>query len=181
MDLRESLAEILLWVLRFGLERSWLDRASNQWIAAQREMLERFAANRVEIERVFGRPAGRLVAVHAELSHRHHGGRYVSALDFASGLRLVYKPRSVEIEAWYGTLVEQMNAASAPVRLSAPRILNCGDHGWVEFIEHRACQGRDELRQFYRNAGGLLCLLHLLQASDIHYDNLVARGAEPVI
>ncbi|GGG93230.1 type 2 lanthipeptide synthetase LanM [Silvibacterium dinghuense] len=180
-DLRESLAATLLWMLRFGLGALWLDRASGCWIESQRELFTRLAEDSDAIHRTFGRPARRLVGIHGELSHRHHGGRSVASLEFASGLRLIYKPRGMALEGWFSSLLDEFDEEQAPIRFRAARVLDRGHYGWAKRMAHRACHGEEELRHFYRRSGGLLCLLHLLQATDVHYENLIACGPDPVL
>jgi lantibiotic modifying enzyme len=55
-----------------------------------------------------------------------------------------------------------------------------GDYGFVEFIEHRACSAA-RLAEFYRNAGRLLALLHVLAATDCHRENLITAGDQLVL
>ena len=43
-------------------------------------------------------------------------------------------------------------------------------------MEHRLCRGEDELKLFYRNAGRLTAVLHLLGCTDCHHENLIACG-----
>jgi hypothetical protein len=65
--------------------------------------------------------------------------------------------------------------------LHNPRVLCREGYGWQEFVAHRRCQSLEELREYYRNAGSLLCLLHLVRATDAHFQNVIASGASPVL
>ncbi|WP_413252681.1 type 2 lanthipeptide synthetase LanM family protein [Streptomyces anulatus] len=56
-----------------------------------------------------------------------------------------------------------------------------GDYGWAEFVEERPCSTAAETRQFYRRQGALLALLHTLDGTDLHHENLIACGPHPVL
>jgi type 2 lantibiotic biosynthesis protein LanM len=59
-------------------------------------------------------------------------------------------------------------------------VLDCGDHGWVEFVEHRPCENREEVCSFYRRAGALVAVIYALEGTDYHNENLIAHGEFPV-
>jgi hypothetical protein len=44
----------------------------------------------------------------------------------------------------------------------------------MEYVEHQICKDDRELCRFYRNAGRLSAVLHLLGCSDCHHENLIA-------
>ncbi len=56
-----------------------------------------------------------------------------------------------------------------------------GDYGWAEFVAERPCASGAETRQFYRRQGALLALLHALDGTDLHHENLIACGPHPVL
>jgi type 2 lantibiotic biosynthesis protein LanM len=61
------------------------------------------------------------------------------------------------------------------------RVVDRGEHGWVEFVVARSCDSREELVRFYRRQGGYLSLLYALDATDFHTENLIAEGEHPVL
>jgi lantibiotic modifying enzyme len=180
MQMRQSVAESLAWMLPFRIPREHVQDSIDAWVGAQCEMLRRVAADRAEIEARFGLAARRILSLDLDLSDRHGGGRSVSALTFDSGLRLIYKPRDSGIEAWFADFQTRLNELGAPFPFRPLRVLPREGYGWMEFVAHRRCRDGDELRGFYRNAGALLCLLHLLRATDCHFENLIACGESPV-
>ncbi|MFE8006106.1 type 2 lanthipeptide synthetase LanM family protein [Streptomyces sp. NPDC057418] len=124
-----------------------------------------------------GGPTG--VEVGAGDSHR--GGRSVMLLRFGDGTRLVYKPRPLATHQHFNTLVEWFNSLPATPGLRAPRVLDRGAYGWVEFVEERPCDSVEETTLFYRRQGALLALLHTLDGTDLHHENLIACGPHPVL
>lgn len=123
----------------------------------------------------------RVVAIAPCRSDPHHGGETVSILEFAGGRLLVYKPRSLAMEDGFTKLLAQVNERGFPAPLRVVDLLQRGDYGWMEFVDAAPCETSAEVGEFYVRAGGLLCLLSVLQATDIHHENLIAAGAQPVI
>jgi len=181
-DQRRTLGRFLarLLLLRRGDEAA--GQAIENWAEAQREMLARLGADWAEIAAWGGESAGaeKVIRVEGGLSDRHDGGRSAAILTFESGWKVVYKPRAMEADGWYSRLLDWWNGTDAPLTFLNPRVVVREGYGWVEFVGHRRCGSQEELAGYYRNAGGLLCLLYLLRATDCHFQNLIACGEHPV-
>ncbi|WP_224367799.1 type 2 lanthipeptide synthetase LanM family protein [Hyalangium versicolor] len=153
------------------------------WLATCQEMLERLAADRELIRERLGQThePDRLSACNLGVGDAHKGGRAVAILGFASGLRVVYKPRSLAVDVHFHQLVEWLNARGATPPLRALSAIDRGTHGWVEFVEQRACTTREEVTRFYARLGGLLALTYALEATDVHFENIIAVGEDPCL
>lgn len=153
------------------------------WADATSEFARRLEADRPALERMFagGQAIGAAIDADAELSDPHGGGRTVVRVIFASGLTLVYKPRSLEPERAFSALIEWLNDGRIPLALKAPRVLDCGTHGWMEFVASEPCRDAAEVSRYYRRIGMLLSLAHILGAADLHRDNVIACGEFPVL
>jgi type 2 lantibiotic biosynthesis protein LanM len=153
------------------------------WVVNYLELLNRLCADWAEIVETFspGRDLGRLTEVAADAGDTHREGRSVSILVFESGLRLVYKPRSLSVDVHFKELLEWLNERGDHPPFRPVRVVNRDGYGWAEFIKAEECSSADELRLFYRRQGGLLALLYALQATDFHLENLIAAGAHPVL
>jgi type 2 lantibiotic biosynthesis protein LanM len=114
-------------------------------------------------------------------SDPHNGGEAVAILALSGGRLLVYKPRSLEMEEAFASLLEWASdlGFSAPFR--SIQLVAREGYGWMEHVAPTPCETQAEVEDFYRRAGGLLCLLSFLQATDIHHENLIARGDQPVL
>jgi type 2 lantibiotic biosynthesis protein LanM len=159
----------------------WL--AAEQWVANGVRMAERIVADHDLIARHFagGRPIGPACQIRPGAGDRHQGGQSVAIVGFDSGLALVYKPRSMAIDAHFVQLLEWLNAAGLSLPLRAPACLDRGGYGWAELITPRLCEDQDGVRRFYRRQGSLLGLLELLRANDVHAENLIAAGEHPIV
>lgn len=142
------------------------------WIAATSELVRRTDADF---------PHERVTAVEALLSDSHNGGRSVSILTFDSGTRLVYKPRSVTPEAAWFRLVTWMNDHGAPETLRQLNVIERDGYGWVEVIAAAPLRDVDEAARFYRRCGLLLAVTYAVGSSDMHFENLIAVGDQPVL
>ncbi|MGC5363625.1 type 2 lanthipeptide synthetase LanM family protein [Streptomyces sp. DT24] len=165
-------------VLARLLARTSLDAA-----AALAEMLDRLAADRALLAAgpLVGRVPGRLVSVDPAAGDSHHGGRTVMLLRFADGTGLVYKPRPLSAHRHFNELAEWFNTLPGTPDLRVLALLDRGTYGWVEFAEERPCPSADLVESFYRRQGALLALLHVLDGTDLHYENVIACGEHPVL
>lgn len=111
----------------------------------------------------------------------HCAGRTVAIVDGEDGARLVYKPRSLRVDASLKAFVATIaGVAGLATGAYVPDVLEGTDHGWCEFVRHRFAEAH-ELPLFYRSIGHWLALMRLLGGSDLHAENLIARGAQAVV
>lgn len=144
-------------------------------------LVNRLVADRDALFGLPGRPAGELRALALGAGDSHRGGHAVARLDFAEGT-VMYKPRSLQVDAALEALLEQLlPGAPANERIRVPRVLARAGYGWAEFVEHRYCEGDAELACFYRNLGHWLAVMRLVGGTDLHAENLVAQGPVPVV
>lgn len=150
--------------------------------AATAELAARFAADREDLAAglLDGRDPGPLTGVDLGLGDAHEGNRSVAVLHFADE-RLVYKPRPLGQHALLDGLVCWLNAKVPGLDLRTPRSLRREAYGWLEFVEHRWCRSVTETDAFYRRQGALLALLYAVDGADMHYENVIACGDQPVL
>lgn len=178
-DVRQRLA--VLFQLFPSLARLWAEVIAD-WVGQVHELATRLRKDRRAIASTFfsGRELGELRAVRAGISDPHRGGRETMVLQFEAGC-VVYKPRSGRSEAaWFGFL-RWANEQRFQPAFRELRILRRRTYCWMEYIEPAPCQTLAEARQYYRRAGGLLCVASLFDAVDLHCDNLIAARDQPVL
>ena len=101
--------------------------------------------------------------------------------EFASGFRIVYKPKSLSIDVHFQELLTWLNQKGCNPPLQTVIVVDRGDHGWVEFVARKTCNTRDELVRFYQRHGAYLALLYALNSNDFHLENLIAVGEQPIL
>ncbi|MBW1597617.1 type 2 lanthipeptide synthetase LanM family protein [Streptomyces sp. JJ38] len=157
-------------------------QATDQTTAAYAELLRRLTADRHALAaRLLPGEPSPLILVERGLGDRHRGGRSVSRLHFADGRSVVYKPRSLDLHVHFTALLRWFNGRVPQLGLRAPECLPGDGYGWMEFIEHTPCAEMAGFDVFYRRQGALLALLFAVNATDIHHENIVAAGDQPVL
>lgn len=111
-----------------------------------------------------------------------HAGKSVAKISFDNGISLIYKPRNAQVEAKFNELVEMVNANKSfdMLDLRYAKVCTQSHYAWVENIEYKKCSSIHEVKRYYVRAGQLLALLHILNAVDFHYENIIAEGEYPI-
>lgn len=160
-----------------------LATATDFWLDATCEFLLRLEADWLNIQQIFQESAelGQVVIIQPGLSECHNNGRSGIALTFASGLKLIYKPKALGLEEAYFQLLAWFNEQGAPLPFKTLKVINRSTYGWVEYVENLPCQDQEEARRYYQRAGMLVCLIYALEGNDCHCENLIACGEHPVL
>ncbi|HEV8493010.1 MAG TPA: type 2 lanthipeptide synthetase LanM, partial [Candidatus Angelobacter sp.] len=160
-----------------------LVRCAENWVDFSAEFLEHLAIDWEEIAKLFNQDAkcGRLAKAAAGAGDTHRLGRSVVIAEFADGLKLVYKPRSIAVDVHFQKFLQWVNAKGANPQLRTLKLLDREGYGWVEFVQTAGCQSREEVVRFYERQGAYLAILYILEATDFHFENLLACGEHPVL
>ncbi|MEH2323611.1 MAG: type 2 lanthipeptide synthetase LanM family protein [Nostoc sp.] len=152
------------------------------WFNVVEELLWRLAADFDEIQRTFQQETlGQVVDIEYGLSDFHNNHHTVIILTFASGFKLVYKPKDLAIDEAFLNLLSWFNQQENLLSFKCLKVLNRSNYGWAEFVQPSPCQDKQAIQRYYQRTGMLLGVLHLLRASDCHCENLIACGEYPVI
>jgi type 2 lantibiotic biosynthesis protein LanM len=158
-------------------------QACVQAVDALLELLGRFVADRDAIVGTLlgGVDPGPLRAVEVGRGDLHQHGRSVSMLRFASGATVMYKPRSQAMQGHFADIVRWLNTKVSWLESRVPGTVARPGYGWVELITPEPCGSVADVDRFYLRQGALLAVLYALDATDIHYENLIAAGDQPVL
>ncbi|HLV97313.1 MAG TPA: type 2 lanthipeptide synthetase LanM family protein [Ktedonobacterales bacterium] len=153
------------------------------WIEMLAEFLDRLAADREDIAARFnqGLDIGEVTEIQMGVSDRHHAGRSVLILRFASGLKLVYKPGDLTVAAGFSEVLAWLNQQADLCDLKELAVLDRAGYGWLAFIDYTPCADTSAAARFFRRMGMLTCLVYALGGNDFHYENLIAAGEYPVL
>jgi type 2 lantibiotic biosynthesis protein LanM len=155
----------------------------NNWVDFTLEFLGHLCADRDFIKSRFSSNGelGLLSDVTGGAGDSHRGGRAVMIARFDTGLQVVYKPRSLAIDAHFQDLLSWLNERGDHAPFRTLGLLDRESHGWMEFVPAKECASEEEVRRFYERQGGFLALLYVIEAVDFHYENLIASGEHPVL
>jgi type 2 lantibiotic biosynthesis protein LanM len=146
------------------------------------ELLQRFATDRqMLVGTVADAELGTLVRVRGGAGDAHQRGRSVKALEFSGGQRVIYKPRPLTLHTRFAEMVWWLNNRVPGLEIEAVPALVRPGYGWLRFVEHRPCADLTEVDLFYRRQGVLLALLYAVDGADVHFENLIACGGQPVL
>ena len=151
------------------------------WIETTKTFFERLGNDRAFLFSSFGIPLEMpLTSVALGLSDRHAGGFQAILAEFGS-TKVLYKPKDMSLESLLPSVNQWLEAENFPTRFRFPRSIDRGGYGWAEWISQQPCDSIEEVRQYYKKAGALLCLAQLLNAKDLLFENVIACASEPVL
>lgn len=154
-------------------------RLLDAWTNARAAFARDLAADLPALTAAFG-GLGAVAGVRFGSEETHRGGRTVALVRFERGT-LVYKPRSLAVDQCFDRLLGWFNASGGvPHPLRRIRLLDRGDRGWSEYAEPAPC-APERLPAFFWRMGALLALTHAVHGYDLHADNVIAAGADPVV
>jgi type 2 lantibiotic biosynthesis protein LanM len=158
-------------------------RTIDDWARFGLELLEHLASDAEPLQRTIanGASLGALIEFSMGAGDSHRGGRSVAIASFDTGIKLVYKPRSLCVDVHFQELLQWVNEHGDHPPFRIVRVLDRGDHGWMEFVAAKPCASREEVARFYVRQGGYLALLYALEATDVHFENMIAEGEHPVL
>lgn len=151
-----------------------------QWQRVNLEFVRHLCTDWPRLQEHFGLDSGARLTVASEAGDRHRKGRAVRVLEFSSGQKVVYKPRHLAVEVHFQELLAWLNGRGDHCPLRPQLILDCGDHGWVEYLGHADCEDEAAVSRFFERQGAYLALFYALKATDFHYGNIIACGEHPM-
>ncbi|MEU2506317.1 DUF4135 domain-containing protein [Streptomyces sp. NPDC007863] len=160
---------------------------------AYREFLTAFADDRPLLAEagLLGEPdgdadgdgAGRLLsAISPSGSDLHNDNRQVHILHLANGTRLVFKPRPLTADDFVRDVYRAVDPyLEHALARCVPRSLTVGSHGWQEFTVPAPMEEADQPGRYFYRIGALAVLFGAIGATDLHDENLLARGEHPCV
>ena len=165
----------------FTAERLF-EASISQWVSVVDEFLFRLDSDFQRIASTFfcDSPVGLVDRIETNTSDLHNKGHSVYLLYLQTGQKFVYKPKSLEIDERFYNLIIELNSLTQIIDLKAAKVISMNNYGWSEFISHDSCISHEAVKDFYKRSGCLLALFHILVATDIHEENIIASGAYPI-
>lgn len=119
---------------------------------------------------------GEPVKLSVSAGEPHNNGAKVCFLHLSTGQTIVYKPKPLEVDLLFFQFAQDVGFKDFYV----PWFVCRGEYGWMEFVSSEECTSIDDVERFYFQYGQYLSLMYILEASDLHYENWVAKGGCPV-
>ncbi|MFJ4866678.1 type 2 lanthipeptide synthetase LanM family protein [Streptomyces sp. NPDC088748] len=155
-----------------------LRRVSRNALESCVEMAQRFVLDRDALRSIFG--ALTLTDVETGLGDGHRGGRKVARFIFGA-TSVLYKPRPLDADAALAHLLDDLQPEAEDSWIRVPAVYTRSGYGWAEFVEHAYCTDSSEEADFYRAMGAWVAVMVLIRGTDLHFENVIACGAMPVV
>ncbi|MBF0120320.1 MAG: type 2 lantipeptide synthetase LanM [Desulfobacterales bacterium] len=178
------------------LEGGWKDQLINRpvwarllilviknWSDILADLVKRLNSDKEQIENVLnhGATVGKADKIDMYLSDRHNNGRTVMCITFENGLKVIYKPRSLKIDSAWKIFLVELKQKGLNTNILTPVLIDQEEYGWVEHIENRGLSTPYDASMYYLSCGMLLAIAYALGSNDLHKDNLIACGSQPVV
>ena len=125
-------------------------------------------------------PDCRLTRIKLGCGDPHQGGKTVSQLLFSDGRSVFYKPRDLTPAVHFAEFISFISTG-IDTCIKTPKIILRPNYAWEEGIQYKPCLNDQDVRDYYKRLGVLLVVLYSLEATDFHYENIIANGAFPVL
>lgn len=80
----------------------------------------------------------------------------------------------------YNEIIEYFNKKDDVLDMKIVKGIYEDDYSFEEFIPYEQCHNKVQLAHYYERFGQVMAILYLLNASDMHLENLIANGEYPV-
>ncbi len=148
------------------------------------EIISRYKADEAKITSSLnkGKSYGRICSIHYGAGDTHKGGKTVAIVTCENGT-VVYKPRSLDIENKFNNFINWLNKQenSGLLKLKYASVVDFGNYGWSEFITPQHCFDDNEVKNYYKRIGQLLAIFYMFGSTDLHSENIIAKGEYPFI
>ncbi|PTX62729.1 type 2 lantibiotic biosynthesis protein LanM [Kordia periserrulae] len=175
--------EIRSFILeQYPLLEKWLINEASVWLKQTCKLAERLEKDyKIIQEKFFNNEAlGEIDYITYGMGDRHRGGQSVAMITFQSGKKLLYKPRNLAIDIHFRNFLNEIDK-DVQLGFITPKLIQFETYGWVEFIAYTSCTKVSEINDYYERMGAYLAVLYTLEATDFHYENIIAHGAHPVL
>ena len=122
-----------------------------------------------------------LININTGAGDEHNDGKSVIILEFENNKKILYKPRNLKLDYNFNELLKWLNTKGLTLELKDIKIIDKDNYGYVEFVNNSSCDSEELIKKYYIRSGYLLSLIYSLNGSDIHYENIIANGENPII
>jgi len=144
------------------------------------KILQNIENDHLEIEDFLKIDLLKLTGITLSSGDSHEQGNAVSILEFIDK-KLVYKPKNLKISEAFEKFIEWYVNSSELLPIKIPKGIYKEDYTYNEFIIPKFCKSEEEVENFYIRYGYLIALCYLLNLNDLHLENIIAHGDQPVI
>ncbi|WP_079528022.1 type 2 lanthipeptide synthetase LanM [Halobacillus hunanensis] len=158
-----------IYAIAWGRCNNLLENRAN----AIKDAIQLTEKHRVRIEEELKIPCTSRIASVQSGGDTHNNGTSVAIITFEHGEKIVFKPRSVSGELGYTNFIREINKFISP-KMPSLTVIDFGNYGFTTFVE------TNEEKTDMFQAGRLACLMFMLNATDMHYSNILWTNEGPL-
>ncbi|QMT22179.1 type 2 lantipeptide synthetase LanM [Bacillus velezensis] len=156
-----------------------ISRSTSDFIRFTISIIKHWVNDYKKIQQKFNLSFGKMRKINMNAGDVHNGGKSVVIIEFENN-KLVYKPRSLEIDVFYEKVIDYVNQYYQ-TNLKTPLSLDQGEYGWQEYVQSEPCDNIEQVRNYYYQFGMHLGFIYAFQGSDFHFENIIACRDKPVL
>lgn len=168
------------WFTKYDYLRKMVTQTVNNTCSFIEEMCDNFSrdATLLVSEGLIER-GSRLQTISPLDSDPHNGSKVVLCLEFKPSKKILYKPRSLEIDVFIDRLFSDILKFDSLQNYSpVAQTVILGEYGWQVFVEHTPIS-ESEAGGAYYNLGLCAAVFSCLGATDLHGENIIFNGVFP--
>ena len=108
-----------------------------------------------------------------------HNGQTVAVVYFDNKEKVIYKPRRLQKDKCFFQIYAHF-CKQIELPLHRIKIIERAAYGWEEYVSVCECHEKEGIDRYFERMGVLLFLCYILDASDMHGENIIAFGEEPI-
>ncbi|TDF38339.1 type 2 lantipeptide synthetase LanM [Alteromonadaceae bacterium M269] len=155
----------------------------HQIVEVMSKLLYRLNTDLTDIAQMLGKSTesiGTIKAIEKSLGDSHCGGDSVSIIEFSNNSKVIYKPRSVSVERAFQNFITWFNQSSS-IEQKTFAVIEKQDYGWCEYVYAATMTEEKDVKNYFNRYGSMVALIEILKGTDIHFENLIASGAYPIV
>lgn len=115
----------------------------------------------------------------------HYLGNRVTEITFKNPLnkvvkKIIYKPRDLRLEKFFNDFIQHLKTKEESFLLKTVVVIPRDQYGWMEYINQETVDSSGA-NKYYYNFGVLLGICSIFNGQDLHFENIIASGENPII
>jgi len=117
---------------------------------------------------------------HPQTGDSHNKGKTTTLLEI-NHIPLAFKYHNNDVLITFNQFLSYLEEKAPQYQFYKVACISGADYCFEEFIKHESCIDISEIKQYYKNYGALVAITYWLGATDLHMENLIAKGVHPVL
>ncbi len=177
-------SQLLILFKKYPVLKYLLDRTLNHFKIYVMQLFCRIKSDLYELLQLFDLYDYKLQFFHV-LGDAHCLGNKVATITFYHQRnnvvkKIIYKPRDVNLENYFYKFLQYIHANNPSFFLKPLSVLSKNNYGWIEYAHHFSIDEQFAPKYYY-NFGLLLGICSTLNGQDLHFENLIASGLNPIV